>query len=62
MKKIFNITECTSDCPLRQTPAYDSQYCNFYNKDLDHWVGWRRGKKKPNFCKMVRVVAEESNG
>ena len=56
--KIFEITECGSDCPLRQTPAYDSQWCNFYGKDLDYF---RLTKKfrKPNFCKVKRVIVEE---
>lgn len=56
--KIYYIKECTSDCPLRQTPAYDSQYCNFYNKDLDHCI-FKAKEKKPNFCKVKRVIVEE---
>ena len=58
-KKVFKITECSSDCPLRQTPAYDSQYCNFYNQDLDHWSFKSRKKKKPDGCSVERVIVEE---
>lgn len=57
-KKVFEITECTGDCPLRQTPAYDSQCCNFYGEDLDH-CSFKAQKKKPIFCKVKRVIVEE---
>jgi len=57
-KKVFKIIECSSDCPLKQVPAYDSMWCNFYGEDLD-FFSYKAKKKKPNFCKVKRVIVEE---
>ena len=57
-KKVFEIINCNSDCPLRQTPAYDSSWCNFHGEDLDNF-NWTSKNRKPRFCKVKRVIVEE---
>ena len=59
-KKIFKIIECNDECPMKNVPAYDSMWCNFYEEDLNHFHHTPK-KKKPGFCKVKRIIVEEHN-
>lgn len=56
-RKVYEIKECSYDCPLHSQCAYDDTPCTFYGEDPEMAMG--KSDKKPKFCKVKRVIVEE---